>query len=44
MFDIFGYVKSFVKLDNICIDNNVFRLHYKVHRKILIDPSFELKL
>ena len=32
MFDIFGYVKSFVKLDNICIDNNVFRLHYKVER------------
>ena len=34
MFDIFGYVKSFVKLDNVCIDNNVFRLHYKVKSQL----------
>ena len=30
MFDIFGSVKSLLKLDEICIDNNIFRLHYKV--------------
>ena len=30
MFDVFGHVKDFIKLDEICIDNNVFRLHYKV--------------
>ena len=30
MFSIFGDVKSLVKLDEICIDNNIFRLHYKV--------------
>ena len=30
MFDIFGSVKGLVKLDTICIDNNIFRLHYKV--------------
>ena len=30
MFGIFGDVKSLVKLDDICIDNNIFRLHYKV--------------
>ena len=30
MLDLFGHVKGFIKLDKICIDNNVFRLHYKV--------------
>ena len=30
MFGIFGDVKRLTKLDDICIDNNVFRLHYKV--------------
>lgn len=39
MFDIFGYVKSFVKLDNVCIDNNVFRLHYKATFIILLTAS-----
>lgn len=29
MFDVFGSVKSLMKLDSVCIDNNVFRLHYK---------------
>ena len=30
MFDVFSPVKALVKLDEICIDNNIFRLHYKV--------------
>jgi len=30
MFDLFGEVKSLIKLDKVCIDNNIFRLHYKV--------------
>lgn len=29
MFDIFGSLKGIIKFDAICIDNNVFRLHYK---------------
>jgi len=29
MFDVFGSVKALMKLDSVCIDNNVFRLHYK---------------
>ncbi|XP_032666521.1 innexin inx2 [Odontomachus brunneus] len=29
MFDVFGSVKGLLKLDSVCIDNNVFRLHYK---------------
>ena len=39
MLDVFGQVKSLVKLDDICIDNNVFRLHYKVTGVILIMAS-----
>lgn len=30
MFDVFGSLRSIAKLDQVCIDNNVFRLHYKV--------------
>ena len=30
MFDVFGSVKDLLVLDTICIDNNIFRLHYKV--------------
>ena len=29
MFDVFTPVKGLMKLETICIDNNVFRLHYK---------------
>jgi len=36
MFDLFGDVKSLVKLDKVCIDNNIFRLHYKVTFIILL--------
>jgi hypothetical protein len=32
MFDVFGSVKGLIKLDSICIDNNIFRLHYKVEK------------
>ena len=39
MLDVFGQVKSLVKLDDICIDNNVFRLHYKITGVILILAS-----
>ena len=27
--DIFGSLRNLVKVDKVCIDNNVFRLHYK---------------
>ena len=30
MFDVLNDIKGHIKLDDICIDNNVFRLHYKV--------------
>merc|ERR1711962_1426579 len=36
MFDLFGEVKSLIKLDKVCIDNNIFRLHYKVTFIILL--------
>ncbi|XP_049942006.1 innexin inx2-like [Schistocerca serialis cubense] len=36
MFDVFGSVKGLLKLDSICIDNNLFRLHYKATVIILI--------
>jgi len=39
MFDVFGSVKGFIKLDSICIDNNVFRLHYKATFLVLIVAS-----
>lgn len=29
VFDLFSSVKRLTKLDSVCIDNNVFRLHYK---------------
>ncbi|KAG9508618.1 Innexin inx2, partial [Fragariocoptes setiger] len=28
--DVFGSLRSVLKIDEVCIDNNVFRLHYKV--------------
>ena len=30
MLDLFGSVKGLINLDKICIDNTIFRLHYKV--------------
>ena len=39
MFDVFGSVKGLIKLDAVCIDNNVFRLHYKATFIILIVSS-----
>ena len=39
MFDVFGSVKGLLKLETICIDNNVFRLHYKATSIILIVAS-----
>lgn len=36
MFDVFGSVKGLLKIDVVCIDNNVFRLHYKATVIILI--------
>lgn len=29
MFDLFGSVRGLLKLDAVCVDNNVFKLHYK---------------
>jgi len=39
MFDIFGSVKGLIKLDEICIDNNIFRLHYKATFIVLVTCS-----
>jgi len=39
MFDIFGSVKGLIKLDTICIDNNIFRLHYKATFIVLVISS-----
>lgn len=36
MFDVFGSVKGLLKLDSVCIDNNIFRLHYKATVIILV--------
>lgn len=36
MFDVFGSVKGLLKLDSVCIDNNVFRLHYKATVIVLV--------
>lgn len=36
MFNVFGPVVGLLKLDSVCIDNNVFRLHYKATVIILI--------
>lgn len=36
MFDVFGSVKGLLKLDQVCIDNNIFRLHYKATVIILV--------
>jgi len=29
MYDVFGSIKSLLKIDSVSIDNNIFRLHYK---------------
>lgn len=36
MYDVLSTLKSLLKLDQVCIDNNVFRLHYKVTMVLLI--------
>ncbi len=37
MFDVFGSVKGLLKLDAVNIDNNIFRLHYKVGGDVISD-------
>ena len=39
MIDIFGQVKDLIKIERVCIDNNVFRLHYKATVIILVVAS-----
>ncbi|CAG9840087.1 unnamed protein product [Diabrotica balteata] len=39
MFDVFGSVKGLLKIDQVCIDNNIFRLHYKATVIILVSFS-----
>ncbi|KAI1296819.1 Innexin inx2 [Halotydeus destructor] len=39
MFDFFGSIQAIIKLDSVCIDNHVFRLHYKVTVIFLITAS-----
>ena len=36
MLDIFHGLLGFLKFDSVCIDNNVFRLHYKATVMILV--------
>nr|CAD7395185.1 unnamed protein product [Timema cristinae] len=36
MFDLFGSVRALLKVQTICIDNNVFRLHYKATVVMLV--------
>ena len=36
MLDIFQGLVHFLKFDPVCIDNNVFRLHYKATVMILV--------
>ncbi|XP_065169616.1 innexin inx2 [Atheta coriaria] len=36
MFDVFGSVKGLLKIDQVCIDNNIFRLHYKATVIVLV--------
>lgn len=36
MFDVFGSLKGLLRIDSVCIDNNVFRLHYKATVIILV--------
>ena len=39
MLDIFSGFLQFLKFDAVCIDNNVFRLHYKATLMILLIAS-----
>ncbi|CAH1730953.1 innexin inx2-like [Aphis gossypii] len=39
MLNVFGAVKDLLKLDAVCIDNNVFRLHYKATVIMLVGFS-----
>lgn len=36
MFNVFGSVVELLKIDKVCIDNNVFRLHYKATVAVLM--------
>ena len=44
MFDVFGPVKELLSLDPVCIDNNIFRLHYKVSSKSLTNKNAQTVL
>ena len=37
--DVASYIKSMLKTDSVCIDNFVFRLHYRVTVAILLASS-----
>ena len=39
MLDIFSGFLQFLKFDAVCIDNNVFRLHYKASVMVLVMAS-----
>ncbi|GIX84809.1 innexin inx2 [Caerostris darwini] len=39
MFEIFNDLKDFIKVDSICNDNNVFRLHYRFTVLVLVSFS-----
>ena len=39
MLDIFSGFLQFLKFDAVCIDNNVFRIHYKATVMVLVMAS-----
>ena len=39
MYPVFESIKYLLKIDSVCIDNNIFRLHYKATMLILISFS-----
>lgn len=36
MYDVFGSIRSLLKVDSVSIDNNIFRMHYKATMFILV--------
>ena len=39
MFDVFKPLQGLIKIETICTDNNVFRLHYKATFIVLVVAS-----
>lgn len=39
MYDVFGALQGYLKFDSVCIDNNIFRLHYKATFLVFVTAS-----